>query len=125
MDVDADWEYYQSYGGASAVTNRIALITNTMNLQYERDVNISHLIGTVIVRAAADPYTATDPAVLNTQIEDEWSSGNHPGTSDVIQLFTARDIDSNTIGRANQIGSICLGLAIPTASCSRTSTVTS
>ncbi len=109
MDTDADFEFYQSYGGTSAVVARISVVTNTMNLQYEREVNITHNLGTMIVRTtAADPYTVTDPAVLNAQIEAEWSSANRPGTSDVVQLFTARDIDSSTIGRANQIGSICL-----------------
>ncbi len=109
MDADADWEFFQDYGGTGAVTSRIQLVTNTMNLQYERDVNIRHTVGTVIVRAtSADPYTTTDPAVFNTQLETEWSSGNRPGTSDVVQMFTGKELDGSIIGRANQIGSICL-----------------
>ncbi len=109
MDADADWEFYLRYGGTSAVIGRIQLVTNTMNIQYERDVNIRHTVGTVVVRAtSADPYTTTDPATFNAQIETEWSSGNRPGTSDVVQMFTGKELNGSTIGRANHIGSICL-----------------
>src|SRR5690606_34267471 len=41
---DADWPYFQRYGGSSNVQSRIAIITNTMNVQYERDVDIQHVI---------------------------------------------------------------------------------
>ncbi len=106
MATDADWEYFQDYGGTTWVTQRIAAITNTMNVAYERDVNITHTISQSVVRTtAADPYTTTDPATLNAQVQAEWNG--MAGTRDVIQLFTGRDIDGNVIGRANAIGSIC------------------
>src|SRR5262249_35355496 len=106
LAIDADWEYFQRYGGTTWVQQRVAAVINTMNVQYERDVNIRHLISTTIVRTtSADPYTTTDPATLNAQIELEWNGIST--TRDVIQLFTGREIDGNVIGRANHIGAIC------------------
>jgi hypothetical protein len=104
---DSDWEFFQRYGGTSNVQSRIAAVINTMNVQYERDVNIVHVITTTLTRssAAADPYTTTDPATLNAQIETEWNG--IAGTRDVIQLFTETNIDGSVIGRANHIGAIC------------------
>ena len=108
MDTDADFEYFQAYGGANAVVNRIAIVTNTVNLQYERDVNITHLLGTQIVRASVvDPYSTTNPETFNAQIEFEWDN-NRPGISDVIQVFTGKDLDGTVVGRANDIATICL-----------------
>jgi hypothetical protein len=105
---DADWPFFQRYGGSTNVQSRIATVINTMNVAYERDVNITHVITTTLTRgsAAADPYSTTDPATLNVQIETEWN-GQGAITKDVIQLFTGREIDGNVIGRANHIGAIC------------------
>jgi hypothetical protein len=105
---DADWPYFQRYGGSLNVQSRISTVINTMNVQYERDVDIQHVITTTLTRgsAGADPYSTTDPATLNAQIESEWN-GQGSITKDVIQLFTGREIDGNVIGRANHIGAIC------------------
>ncbi|MGE4197281.1 MAG: M12 family metallo-peptidase, partial [Phycisphaerales bacterium] len=106
LATDADWEYFQDYGGTTWVSQRISAVINTMNVQYERDVNITHVISQSVIRTtSADPYTTTDPATLNAQIQTAWNG--MAGTRDVIQLFTGRDIDGSVIGRANAIGSIC------------------
>ncbi|MBC7771779.1 MAG: hypothetical protein H7210_04735 [Pyrinomonadaceae bacterium] len=106
LATDADWEYFQDYGGTTWVNQRISAIINTMNVAYEREVNITHVISQSVIRTtSADPYTTTDPATLNAQIQTEWNGMS--GTRDVIQLFTGREIDGSVIGRANAIGSIC------------------
>jgi len=106
LATDADFEYFTRWGGTTWVNQRISAITNTMNVAYERDVNITHVISQSVIRtSSADPYTTTDPATLNAQIQTEWN-GN-AGTRDAIQLFTGREIDGSVIGRANAIGSIC------------------
>jgi hypothetical protein len=78
VGTDADYEYYTIWGGTTNAANRISLILNVVNLQYERDVDVFHTISVSIVRtSSADPYTATDEAVMNSQITSAWS----PGTS--------------------------------------------
>ena len=70
---DADYEYFLDYGSVSAVETRINSVINTVNLQYERDVAITHEITAIIVRTSEpDPYGATDPQTLLDQFRDHW-----------------------------------------------------
>lgn len=108
LATDADWEYYNIWGGTGNVASRIAIILNVVNLQYERDVDIFHTISVSVVRTtSADPYTATEEAVMNQQITAAWAG--QAGTWDLIHVFTGtdRDLTGSVIGRANAIGSVC------------------
>ena len=73
---DADWEYYQDYGQNSAnVQNRVELIINTCNGQYESQVAIRHEITQILVRTtSSDPYTSSDAATLLCQFITEWTN---------------------------------------------------
>ncbi|MHC4992417.1 MAG: hypothetical protein ACYTGC_15705, partial [Planctomycetota bacterium] len=46
---DADHEYFQTWGSVSEVEARIHSVINAVNVQYERDVDITHAITTIIV----------------------------------------------------------------------------
>ncbi len=110
LATDADYEFYLAYGGTINVNNRIAIILNTMNLQYQRDVDIRHVVSRSIVRTSIfDPYTAFEEDVMNQQITAAWTG--ETGTWDLILVFTGtdRDLTGNVIGRANAIGSVCNG----------------
>jgi len=104
---DADFEYFQTWGSVSAVESRINAVINAVNFQYERDVAITHVITTIIVRTAEpDPYTSTDAATLLNQFRNHWQA-NHGGIQrDLAQLFTGKEINSGTIGIA-WIGAVC------------------
>jgi hypothetical protein len=112
---DADFEYYSQYGSVALVQARISLIVNTMNLQYRRDVNIRHTLGTILVRTStSQPYTATDSAALVTQVRNEWNANQGSISRNCVQMFTNKRIVDNgnppniiTIGRAFNIGHIC------------------
>lgn len=104
---DMDYEYYQDYGSTSAVTNRINLVINTMNLQYENEVGITHEIGTIIVRSSSnDPYTSSDAGTLLNQFRDHWNSNQTGVHRDVAHMFTGRNLNGGTIGIA-WLGVIC------------------
>jgi hypothetical protein len=104
---DADFEYFAAYGSTGLVVNRINLIINTMNVQYEREVDIHNVITTMLVRTTPGaPYTSTDAGTLLGQFQGDWNA-NHGGiTRDTAHLYTGKELDSNTIGIAF-IGVIC------------------
>jgi hypothetical protein len=104
---DADFEFYQHWGSVAAVENRINEVMNAINIQYQRDVGIAHLVTTIVVRTSSnDPYTTSDPSTLLSQFRSHWSE-NHSGIQrDVAHLFTGRDLTGSTIGIA-WVGAIC------------------
>ncbi len=109
MGCDADFEYYQDYNeNVSSVEARISAITNTMNIEYENDVGISHAITAIIVRTVPGlPYTSTSSLGLVTQFRNQWLANHDDIARDIAQLFTGKNIDGSTIGRAFDIGAIC------------------
>lgn len=104
---DADYEYFQAYGSVSAVEARINSIINTVNVQYERDVGITHIITTIIVRTAEpDPYSEMYVGPLLVEFRAHWLA-NHAGIHrDLAQLFTGKDLIHSAIGYA-WIGAVC------------------
>lgn len=104
---DSDYEYYLDYGSVGAVQNRITSVINTMNLQYESEVDISHTITTILVRTSSNqPYTSTDANTLLNQFRNEWNANQGGIQRDVAQLFTGKEINSSTIGIA-WLGVVC------------------
>lgn len=64
LAIDSDFEFFLDFQGEedpfAAVEGRINDIINTVNIQYERDVAIQHVITTIIIRSAEpDPYFGT------------------------------------------------------------------
>jgi hypothetical protein len=104
---DADAEYFARYGSVGAVQSRIESVINAVNLQYERDVAITHAITTIVVRTGEpDPYTTTDPQSLLFEFRNHWYA-NHAGVDrDMAHLFTGKNLDGSTIGIA-WIGAVC------------------
>jgi hypothetical protein len=104
---DADYEYFLRWGSSTAVSDRIQTVIGAMNLQYESEVEITHEITTILVRATPyQPYTSTDYSTLLNQFRSEWN-GNQAGfVRDVAHLFTGKDLDGNIIGVA-WIGAVC------------------
>ncbi|MFK7961974.1 MAG: M12 family metallo-peptidase [Phycisphaerales bacterium] len=114
---DADFEYFEDYGSVAAVENRINSVTNTMNLQYETQVNITHAITTIIVRSNAnDPYTENGSFGLLCEFITEWTDNEQFTVRDVAQLFTGRNVSGGTIGRAADIGGT--GICVNSGGCS-------
>lgn len=109
--LDADYEYYLRYGSVAAVENQINTVINTLNAQYESEIEIRHVITALIVRTtSADPYSFTDANLLLNQFRTHWQNTHTGIVRDVAQLFTGKDLDSNIIGIAYP-GSVCTSLA--------------
>jgi len=107
---DADVEYFEDQGGSVPATEAfITNIINNVNIQYERDVELTHVITTIVVRTGnrnSDPYTTNSPEALLCEFITEWTSNQAGIARDVAQLFTGRTIQAGTIGIAADIGDI-------------------
>jgi len=111
MACDADYEYYQDYGSISAVEDRISTVINTVNIQYERDVEITHALTAIVVRSSSsDPYTYYDAGDLLYQFRNHWESYHDDIDRDLAELFTGREMDGSTIGVA-WVSDICTSWA--------------
>ncbi len=108
LGCDADYEYYLDHGSSTTqVMDRIESLINTMNVQYETEVAITHDITAILVQtSAAQPYTSTDPSTLLGQFRDQWVVFNAAVLRDVAHLFTGKSLDGNVIGVAF-LGVIC------------------
>ncbi len=109
LGIDADYEYYKDYGkSVSAVTNRISMVVNIMNQQYNSEVGIDHAISTLVVRTSRQqPYKGKRANSLLNKLRNEWLN-NTPGPYDMAQLFTGKSLAGSTIGIA-WLGSVCTG----------------
>ena len=107
---DADVEYYVRHGSnEDTVRDRIESIINTVNIEYERDVNIIHVITTIIVRTSEpDPYSSTSPSVLLNQFRNHWNNNQGNVKRDQAHLFTNKNLNGNVIGIAYCIGCVCV-----------------
>lgn len=105
---DADVEYFDDWGSVTAVENRVNSVVAAMNVQYEQDVDITHVITAIVVRTVEpDPYSSTDSATLVAQVRNEWESNLSGIPRDLAQLFTGKEINGSVVGRAFDIGVVC------------------
>lgn len=110
LGCDADFEYFQTWGSATAVQNRITNIINTVNTQYENEVGITHALTGIIVRTSSnDPYTKKPAAQLLNEFRNEWLGNPGVPPHDLAQLFTGRNLAGSTIGVA-WLNAVCTDL---------------
>ncbi|MHC5005443.1 MAG: M12 family metallo-peptidase [Planctomycetota bacterium] len=105
---DADYEFFQARGSVGSVEAWISSVINTVNIQYQRDVGITHTISGIVVRSTRqDPYNnSKNASSLLSQFRGEWESNPSGLTYDLAQLFTGRELSGSTIGIA-WLGSVC------------------
>ena len=99
LAVDADFEFFSTFGSVGATLARIELIMNLVNDQYESEVGIRHTVSTAVIRATAnDPYTTNDASALLDQLRDEYRFSGFDG--DLCHLFTGKNLNGGTVGIA-------------------------
>jgi len=105
---DADYEFYALNGSSvNATAADIEDVLAQVNAIYERDVALTHVITTIIVRSNPnDPYTATDATALIDQFINQWVSAQSAVVRDVAHLVTGKNLDGSTIG-ISSIGGVC------------------
>ncbi len=109
LAIDTDFEFFEIFGDVLDTQTFIESIINTLNVQYERDVGITHSIVKTIIRTTEDdPYTSRDPSRTLDQFRDEWDRFHRSVQRDVAHMFVGRDL-RNVNGIAFITG-ICSGL---------------
>ncbi len=104
LGVDTDYEYYQDWG--SQTESRINQVINSVNVQYEDEVQLSHEITTIIVRSSSDdPYNTSNASAMLDEFANEWNYNQSGISRDVAHLFTGKNTGS-TIGIA-WLGVVC------------------
>lgn len=99
--VDASFQAYQLVG--SSVTNMQNTVTNTFNVVdqvYVRDVEITYLISTILVRTTSGLYTSSNPNVILSNFTSQWNNQHTGIPRDMAHLFMGRPATS-TAGIAN------------------------
>ena len=122
LGTDADEEYLNAHGGTvPGVVNRIEFVINTVNVQYENQVGITHLITAVLIHTNPPgtlpdsgtegentyPYTSSNFSTLLAQLVGHWNSTHTNIPHDLVHLFTGKNLNGGVIGVANCIGCVC------------------
>ncbi len=100
---DTDYEYYAAKGqDPNAVIADIETIMNGASFIYEMDTQVAFEITHIIIRTddASDPYTSTNSSTLLNQLKTQWQTNHDDIQRDMVHLFTGKDLDGATIGRA-------------------------
>lgn len=116
--IDADSDYLQYWGSEEAVVTRIENVMNIVNLQYEADVSIRHVLGTFVIRTQPAYFTNDSIGLLNS-FRAKWLVQHRDVERDIAHLFTGKEIDSNVIGIA-WLGAICdpdIGFGLSQSDC--------
>jgi len=74
--VDAEFQFYRQTGSSALTQQMVNIIFNIVNVQYEREVDIRHVLGTIIVRTFQN-YNPDHPTD-NMRVQfGNWWNANH------------------------------------------------
>lgn len=105
--IEADYPFFQQNGSNTTSTqNDITGIVNAMNVIWERDVDVRHVVSQIVVNSSPDAYTTTSASTLLNQFASRWNSVHAGIPRDFAHLFTGRNINGGTIGIA-ALGVVC------------------
>ncbi len=106
---ETDYEFFQKNASSIPNTvNDVELIISNVNTIYDRDINISFELGTVVVRSdVADPYTSTTIDGRLGEFSAKWASAPESGIyRDISHMFSGYGFAGGTIGLA-YLGVVC------------------
>jgi len=110
IGIEADREFWQINGSNTTATqNDVTTVMNQVDFIYDRDVDVTFSISTIIV-STTQIYTTNDPGNLLGQFGAYWAANYGNIQRDVAHLFTGRNLSGSTIGIA-YLGVICGGSA--------------
>ena len=99
LGTEADAPFVSQLGGVDAANARIQSIVNAMNGVYEADLGLTNRIVVQRAWSGSDPYTTSDSGELLRAFRSQFLA-NVATVYDDAQLFSGRDFESSTVGRA-------------------------
>ena len=106
---DSDWEFFLANSSNVEFTvNDIETVLNNAEFVYERDVDITFELTTIVVRTTnTDPYFTFDAFGILCEFRTAWNSSPESGIKrDVAQMFTGKNMIGTTVGIA-WLGVVC------------------
>ncbi len=103
---DADFEYFAAYGSVATTVQRIEQVLAEVNAFYERDVKITHQLGTVVVRTSPY-YTPTGGGDLLDQFRSEWNTTLAAEPRDMAHLMTGKSGSLIEFGGLAWVAAVC------------------
>lgn len=99
LAVDADVEFYSSYGDDS--TAEIEATLNMIDGIFEAELGLTiEVVSINIWEAEPDPYTSTDSGTQLNELRSHWNNNNSGIARDAAHLFTGKELDGSTVGIA-------------------------
>ncbi len=99
LGTEADAPFVSQVGGVDAANARILSLVNSINGIYEFDLGLTNRV--VVQRGwnGSDPYSSSNSDTLLNEFRANFLT-NVTTTTDDAQLFSGRDFEGNTVGRA-------------------------
>lgn len=110
---EADYEYVQYWGGATAANREIQSILNQVEGVYEQELKLKlEIVYQHAWNTSNDPYTKTDGSDLLDEFADYWNANFYYSEDyDLAHLWTGRDEfqneDGKELGGIAWTGSVC------------------
>ncbi|NBX36915.1 MAG: hypothetical protein EBR10_06800 [Planctomycetes bacterium] len=112
ISCETDYEFFQKNSSSVANTvNDVELIISNLNTIYDRDANVIHELGTIVVRSAStDPYVGTTIDARLDEFGTKWASAPESGIfRNISHFFSGYAFSGGTIGLA-YLGGVCTGI---------------
>jgi|GEM_PF-1781600 len=104
--IEADRQFWQwNNSNVTQTQNDVTSVMNQVDFIYDRDVDVTFTVVTIIVTTNT-VYTTNDSTTLLSQFSNYWNTNNGAIHRDVAHLFTGRNLTGSTIGVA-YLGVIC------------------
>ncbi|MBM4008486.1 MAG: hypothetical protein FJ285_02730 [Planctomycetes bacterium] len=112
ISCETDHEFFQKNSSSVVNTvNDVELIISNVNTIYDRDANVTHELGTIVIRSnAADPYNGTTIDARLDEFGNKWASAPESGIfRNISHFFSGYNYSGGTIGLA-YLGGVCAGI---------------
>jgi len=113
---EADYEYVQYWGSASAANQEIQGILNQVEGVYETELKLKlEIVYQHAWTRSSDPYSGTDGGILLDQFREHWNANFYAEGYDLAHLWTGRETltskdeegEERDIGGTAWLGTVC------------------